>query len=65
VPFSEKVSIRIFDVLGNEIETILNGFIEPGIHELNYSNEKLASGVYLYQLKSGEFVKIKKMLLLR
>ncbi len=59
------VTIKIFDVLGNEIETLVNEEKSPGTYEITWNAVGLPSGVYFYQLRSGEFVETKKMLLLR
>ena len=59
-------TIKIFDVLGREIETIMDGYVEAGVHSIFYIiNSTLPSGVYFYQLKAGEFIQTKKMLLLK
>jgi hypothetical protein len=73
VPFSSKVTIKVFDVLGNEIETLMNEEKPAGTYELTWYAEGLPSGVYFYQLRvtdpesgSGQvFVETKKMLLLK
>jgi len=59
-------SLKVYDALGREIETIVDEYIEAGIHSSLYIvNYTLPSGVYFYQLKAGSFVETKKMLLLR
>jgi hypothetical protein len=59
------VSLKVYDVLGNEVATVVNEEKPAGIYEVNYNAANLPSGVYLYQLKAGEFIKTKKMILLR
>ena len=65
IPQSSNVVIKVFDVLGNEIETLVNEEKSAGTYEINWYAEQLPSGVYFYQLKAGSFVEIKKMVLLR
>jgi hypothetical protein len=65
VPQSSNVVIKIFDVLGNEIETLVNEEKSTGTYELTWYATNLPSGVYFYQLNAGSFVETKKMLLLK
>ncbi len=59
------VSLKVFDVLGNEIETLVNEEKPTGTYEVNWYAEKLPSGVYFYKLKVGEFTQTKKMILMK
>jgi len=61
------VTLKIFDVLGNEVETLVNEVQEAGSHTVQFSSAKsrLASGVYFYRLKTEGFAETKKMVLLR
>jgi len=65
VPQSSNVVIKIFDLLGNEIETLVNEEKTVGTYELTWLAENLPSGVYFYQLKAGEYTSVKKMILLK
>ncbi|MCW8805569.1 MAG: right-handed parallel beta-helix repeat-containing protein [Ignavibacteriaceae bacterium] len=65
VPQTSQVQIKVFDVLGNEIETLFNEEKSVGTYELIWNAANLPSGVYFYQLKAGEFISTKKMLLLK
>lgn len=65
IPRRELVTLRVFDLLGREVETLVNEVMEPGRYERVFNAEGLASGVYLYQLRSGSFVQTRKLLLLR
>jgi len=65
VPQSSNVVIKVFDILGNEIETLVNEEKPTGTYELTWNAESLPSGVYFYQLISGSFVETRKMLLLK
>jgi len=65
-PISGRVTIKLYDILGREIETIIDGYYEAGKHSTFYiPNSTLPSGVYFYQLRSGNFVETKKMILMR
>jgi predicted GH43/DUF377 family glycosyl hydrolase len=65
VPQSSQVQIKVFDILGNELETLVNEEKQVGTYELTWNAANLPSGVYFYQLKAGEIVQTKKMLLLK
>jgi hypothetical protein len=59
------VTIKIFDLLGREIATLVNEEKPAGIYELTWNAAGLPSGVYFYQLRAGSFIQTKKMILLR
>ncbi|MHC1739409.1 MAG: T9SS type A sorting domain-containing protein [Ignavibacteriaceae bacterium] len=59
------VTLRIFDLLGNEVATLINEEMVPGNYEIEFNAAKLASGVYYYILQAGSFSLTKKMLLLK
>ena len=65
VPQIAQVQIKVFDVLGNEVETLVNEEKQIGTYELTWNAANLPSGVYFYQLKAGNFIETKKMILLR
>ncbi len=58
-------TLKVFNLLGNEISTLLNKDIPAGNYELAFNASELPTGVYFYMLQSGEFVQTKKMILLR
>jgi beta propeller repeat protein len=65
IPKSSQVSLKIFNTLGEELETLVNEEKDVGTYELNWGAANLPSGVYFYQLKAGEFVQTKKMILMK
>jgi hypothetical protein len=65
IPQSSNVVIKVFDILGSEIETIVNEEKPVGTYEITWHAEGLPSGVYFYQLKVGDFIETKKMILLK
>ena len=60
-----KVTLKVFDVLGNEISTLVETEKPIGSYEVEFDAINLSSGVYFYQLNAGSFVETKKMVLLR
>ena len=58
-------SLRVFDLLGRVVGTLVIGELPAGMHEVAFVAKNLASGVYLYRMRAGEFVEAKKLLLLR
>ena len=65
IPQSSNVVIKVFDVLGNEIETLVNEEKPVGSYEVVFDAAKLPSGVYFFQLKASTFVETKKMILMK
>ncbi len=65
IPNRENVAIKIFDILGKEIETLINETKLPGEYEVEFNASKFSSGVYFYSLKTPEYFKVRKMILLR
>ena len=65
IPKSAPVKLSIFDVLGREVEILVEELRMNGMYEVNFSGNKLASGIYFYKLESGQFIKTRKMILLK
>ncbi|MGB5849156.1 MAG: T9SS type A sorting domain-containing protein, partial [Ignavibacteriaceae bacterium] len=67
VPQLSKVVIKVFDILGNEIETLINEEKPAGEYNVDFriDNLELPSGIYFYRLQAGEFIQVKKMILLK
>jgi hypothetical protein len=59
------VSLKVFDVLGREVATIINEPLEPGIHSTAWNTPGLPSGVYFYRLTAGAFTSTRKLILLQ
>ena len=57
------VSLKVFDVLGRGIATLVNRELQPGSYQATFDGTHLASGVYLYQLKAGDFIQTQRMVL--
>ncbi|MGB5531376.1 MAG: T9SS type A sorting domain-containing protein, partial [Ignavibacteriaceae bacterium] len=59
------VTLKVYDVLGNEIASLVNEEKPAGEYEVEFDATGLPSGIYFYQLKAGNFVETKKMLLIK
>jgi len=62
---SLQTTLIIYDVLGREITTLINKELSPGNYDIEFSANNLASGMYFYQLRAGDFVLTKKMLMIK
>lgn len=65
LPVSEFVTLTIYDVLGREIETLVNGRLEGGVHSATWNSRDLASGLYVYRLRAGSYAETKTMILVK
>lgn len=61
----EFVSLKVYDVLGTEVATLINSVQDNGAHEISFNASKLSSGVYFYTLKSGTNIQTRKMMLIK
>lgn len=65
IPVNGLVTLKVYDVLGREVETLLNEEKSAGSYTFEFNASKLSSGVYIYQLTSGNFKATKKLLLMK
>ena len=65
IPKPSLVTIKVYDVLGREVKTLVNEQKNPGNYKISFNAANLASGVYFYQLRSSDYTSIKKMILLK
>ncbi len=65
IPKSGFVKLIIFDVLGKEVQIIVNQQLSPGSYEADFDGRSLPSGVYYYKLEAGDFTETKKMVLIK
>lgn len=65
IPQSEVIQIKVYDVLGKEIQTLLNEYKTTGSYEVDFDASSLSSGIYFYRMISGSYSETKKMILLR
>lgn len=61
----DKVELKVYDVLGREVATLVNEFQNPGSYSVMFNALNLSSGIYFYKLNSGSFTDIKKMILVK
>ena len=61
----QYASLKVYDVLGNEIATLVNEEKEAGIYEVEFNATGIPSGIYFYKLQAGNFVATKKMIILK
>ena len=60
-----RVSLRVYDVLGREVATLVNEREDVGSHAVTFNGDNLSSGVYFYRLEAGSYIATKKMLLVK
>ncbi len=65
LPFDSKVELKVYDLLGNLVATVVNEKQSAGSHKVKFSSSKLTSGVYFYRMTAGGFTKTKKMTVLK
>jgi hypothetical protein len=65
LPVSSDVTLKVYDILGNEIATLVDEHKPAGRYEVDFNASSLSSGVYFYQLKANNFIKTKKMILIK
>ena len=65
IPSSEFTTLKVFDVLGKEVSTLVSKKLNQGNHTYTFDRKNLASGIYYYQLLAGDYREVKKMILLR
>lgn len=59
------VSIKVFDILGNEVDNLVNEIVDAGSYSVTFDGSKFASGIYYYRMESGGFTETKKMSLVK
>ena len=65
IPKADRVILKIYDILGREVTTLVNGEQLKGKYSIAFNANKLASGVYFYRLRAGNFVETKKLILMK
>ncbi|HRD17907.1 MAG TPA: T9SS type A sorting domain-containing protein, partial [Candidatus Marinimicrobia bacterium] len=59
------VVLKVYDVLGNEVATLVNEYKTPGNYAVNFDATDLTSGIYLYQMKAGKNIQTRKLMVLK
>ncbi|MBT5225062.1 MAG: T9SS type A sorting domain-containing protein, partial [Candidatus Marinimicrobia bacterium] len=66
IPYDRKMDIRIFDLLGQELDVISNGEIyKSGIHQISWDGTKYSSGMYFIKINDGLDMQVRKMILIK
>jgi len=65
IPSGGNVSLKIYDILGRQVATVINRYMNPGSYIVEYISNNLPSGIYIYKLECGSFSQSKKMILLK
>ncbi|RPI12457.1 MAG: T9SS C-terminal target domain-containing protein, partial [Ignavibacteriae bacterium] len=59
------VKLMVYDLIGREVATLVNGTKQAGYYEAHFDASNLASGAYFYRIEAGDFVDVKKMVLIK
>jgi len=65
IPQGINVTLRVYDILGNEIATLIDEYKPAGNFEIEFDASSLSSGIYFYQLRAENYTSTKKMLLIK
>ena len=65
LPQANNVKLVVYDLLGREVATLVNDYMNAGNHTVDFNASTLASGVYMYRIEAGSFTAAKKMMLLK
>ncbi|MDP4195647.1 MAG: T9SS type A sorting domain-containing protein, partial [Bacteroidota bacterium] len=65
IPQNSMVSLKVYDILGKEVASLVNEQKSAGSYEVNFNANSLSAGMYIYELKAGNFTQTKKMMLIK
>ena len=65
LPEANQVTLRVYDLLGQEVATLVNQFMNAGTFEVSFDASNLPTGIYTYSLTAGNFNSVKKMMLIK
>jgi hypothetical protein len=65
LPVDAIVTLKVYDLLGKEVLTLVDGFVPAGYHHVQLDGSRLSSGVYFYRMNAGTFTDVKKLLILK
>ncbi|MGD1005601.1 MAG: T9SS type A sorting domain-containing protein [Ignavibacteriaceae bacterium] len=65
LPTNGMVTVKVYDILGREVKTLVNDYKTAGNYSVNFDASRLASGIYFYQIRAGNFTSTKKMMYLK
>ncbi len=65
IPSAKNISLKVYNINGQHVATVFNGYMESGSHSLTFDASELASGVYFYRLDTGTYIASRKMVLMK
>jgi hypothetical protein len=65
LPKNSNVSLKVFDILGNEVASLVNGNQIQGSYSVDFNGANIASGIYFYKLTADDYVDVKRMMLVK
>jgi hypothetical protein len=65
IPKGSFTTLKVYDVLGSEVQTLVNEYKQPGAYSIEFDGSNLASGIYFYRIESASFTSVKKMVLVK
>jgi hypothetical protein len=65
LPKESAVRLTVFNILGQEVASLVQGTMAAGFHKVDFDASKLNSGMYIYRIEAGNFVSVKKMVLMK
>jgi hypothetical protein len=65
LPNAGQTTLKVYNLLGQEMATLVNGVMTAGVHSVNFNASSLSSGVYFFRIESGSFRAVKKMMLVK
>ena len=65
IPKYSEVRIIVYDILGRQRDIVIDGIYQAGKYEIKFDGSNLVNGIYFYKIQSGDFVSVKRMLLIK
>ena len=65
LPENARVSLTVYNQIGQQVAELVNGQMESGYHQVTWNASNMASGVYFYEIRTGDFKSVKKLLLMK
>ena len=65
IPMSGPIKLKVYDILGNEVATLVNEVKSPGNYTAEFDASAFASGVYIYTIRANDFIQSRKMILMK
>jgi GH43 family beta-xylosidase len=65
VPEKSRVLVKVYDILGNEVTTLVNEDLDAGLYSREFNASGYSSGIYIYRMQAGTYINTKKMILVK